>query len=222
MSTLSDKLAQALNALRFVQAVEHEQNGTAIQVLCRLKPHFGVQWSALAEAILRAAIRRVNTNEYWHTHIARVYMIRNEALVYGWTFMIAAVDPEKAVNTVCGIITKFTSAGNQPTPQPTAQPQQQTQAPPDPPSNYDDDDDPDAIREDDDYTDPEGPLPKGAVPEADEQGNPIVPRAHRVKRVQMAGLPKDFDRNVPDPEKRKGAWSIETRKGKPFRPPVRS
>ncbi len=217
MSALSEKLATTLNSLSFVQAVEHEQNGTAIQILCRVRPHFGVQWAALAELILRAAITRENTPVYWHTHIARVYMIRNGNLVYGWTFMIAATDLEKATTEVCQLVAKFTPVGRNTlqtpqTPQPT--PQQSM------PVTYSGEEE--EIREDEDYTDPEGPLPKGAVPEADERGNPIVPRSHRVKKVVMAGYAPGADRNVPDPKKRKGAWSIESRKGKAFRPPVRS
>lgn len=222
MSANSDKLAKALNQLSFVSAIEHEQQDSAVNVLCRLKPGYGEPWAAVANRVLREADRRQGTSDHWHTHIARVYMLRNNKLAYGWTFVIMSANADKAINTVVGILRQIaqeisvTAKSSQPTQNRTAiiEPQEEEE--------HEADDDPPALGEDDDYTDSEGPLPKGAIPEADEQGNPIVPRSARVRKIKMAGLPNNYDRNAPDAEKRKGSWHIETRRGKAFRPPVRN
>jgi len=212
MTALSLQLAEALNELPFVQALEHEQAGNALNVLCRVKPGSGVLWASLAEHILREASLREGKPEQWHTHIARLYMLREGKLVYGWVFVIQSADVVKTAPVVVDLILRFIKA---------IQIQEKASRSTQHRRDNDDYDQPEEIEEDNDYSEPETPMPKGYVPEADEKGNPIVPREHRVKTIQMAGLPKDFDRNAPDPEKRKGSWSIESRKGKPFRPPVR-
>lgn len=204
MSVLSQQLAQALNSLSFVQAIEDEQSGNGLNILCRLKPNSESLWATLAEAVLREGARRANRPEYWHAHIARVYMLRDERLVYGWVFVIQSNDIAKSMQVLLELISNFGKALSAP-----ARPQQ----------NDDDYDAPEAIVEDEDYSEPETPMPKGYVPEADERGNPIVPREHRVKSIQMAGLPKNYDRNAPDPETAKGGWTLEGKK-KGFRPPV--
>lgn len=229
MSANSDRLAKAISQLPFVVAIEHEQQQSAVNVLCRIKPGCGASWALTAERILREALKRQGTADYWHTHIARVYMIRDNKFVYGWTFVVMSDNPDKTVSIVSGILDKLSQEIATKAPQ--TSPQNATPrlrakptAPP-PPSDLDDDEsiefNKNEFKEDDDYTDAEEPLPKGAVPEADAQGNPIVPRSARVHKVRMAGLPKDYDRNAPDPDIRKGSWSIEGR-GRPFRPPVRN
>lgn len=219
MSANSDKLAKALNQLQFVSAVEHEQQDSAVNVLCRLKPGFGEPWAAVANRILREAARRQGTPDHWHTHIARVYMLRSDKLAYGWTFVVMSDNPDKTTNIVIGILRQISQEisaikNSQVTINKTAvsEPQEEEE--------YESDGA--AVGEDDDYTDPDGPLAKGAVPEADERGNPIVPRSARIRRIKMAGLPNNYDRNAPDAEKRKGSWHIETRKGRSFRPPVKN
>lgn len=209
MSANSDKLARALNSLGFVQAIEHEQAGTAVSILCRIKPGSGNRWAKMAEMLLRQGQARANTQDFWQAHIARTYMLRNDSLVYGWTFLISAQQLDRVTAIIIGLLAQ--GSGQVPIPQ---APSQRVSNP------HDDYDEAEEIKEDDDYTDG-APLPKGFVPEADAAGNPIVPRENRVKRQAMAGLAPDFDRNAPDPEKKKGSWHIETRGGKPFRPPVR-
>jgi len=219
MSANSDKLSNALSLLPFVTAVEHEQQESAVNVLCRIKPGCGALWAAVAEKVLREALKRQGTPDYWHTHIARVYMIRNNNLVYGWSFVVMSENPDKTVAIVSNILRQMINSSAQERPKNRSTNSTPVAAE----EEEEDDDEPRAeLGEDDDYTDPDGPLPKGAVPEADEQGNPIVPRSARVHKIRMAGLPKNYDRNAPDPEKRKGSWQIESRKGKPFRPPVRN
>lgn len=214
MSTISEKLAKALDQLPYVNTVEHEQQDAAVSVLCRIRPDCGTLWAYLAEKILREADKYIGTPEYWHTHIARMYMIRNNKFVYGWTFVVMSSNPDKAIDKVSYIIESHINKAPRKINSPSI---------PAEPDNEDDDEE-HRIRfgGDDDYTDAEGPLPKGAVPEADEAGNPIVPRSSRIHKIQMAGLPKNYDRNAPDPDLRKGSWNIESRKGRAFRPPVRN
>lgn len=216
MSVASANLALALNELPFVQTIENNQQGQSISILCRIRPGTGGLWAALAEHILREADKKTGQPDYWHTHIARVYMLRSKQFVYGWAFVIQATDVDKTVPMIIDLIVKFGNAIAQQIPraQPAPRPRHlQTQD--------DDFDPPEEINEDEDFSEPEGPLPQGAVPEADERGNPIVPREHRVKNQAMAGLSRNYDRNAPDPDKGKGSWHIESRKGKAFRPPVR-
>lgn len=221
MTDISARLAIALNELPFVQTVEHDQQGQAVNVLCRIKPGSGVLWATLAERVLRGASQREGQPDHWHTHIARTYMLRDNRLVFGWVFVIQSMNAALTTPIVADLINQFSNAITDA--EQSSQPAQQR-------SNghlyrgqsQDDDyDAPEEIQEDEDYSEPEAPLPRGYVPEADEKGNPIVPREHRVKKQAMAGLPKNFDRNAPDPEKAKGSWNIESRKGKAFRPPVR-
>lgn len=212
MTTLSANLAYALNELPFVQAIENEQQGQAISILCRIRAGAGAAWASLAERILREASKREGGPEYWHTHVARVYMIRDNRLVYGWVFVIQSANPEQVIPIVSELISQFATA--------TAPASNGRPTPRRAPAN-DDYDEPEEIQEDNDYAEPEGRLAPGQVPESDEKGNPIVPREHRVHKQPMAGLPKNYDRNAPDPEKAKGSWSIESLKGKQFRPPVR-
>ncbi len=218
MTAISAKLANALNELPFVQAIEDGQQDKSISILCRLKQGTGGLWAALAEKILREAQKREGTNNSWHTHIARVYMLRENKFVYGWAFVIHAANVDTTIPIVAELIRQFGNAlatnGKAPHPQNGHRS-----------ALGDDYDPPEEIHEDNDFSEPEAPLPKtlpkGYRPEADAAGNPIVPREHRVRQQAMAGLPANYDRNAPDPEKGKGSWQIEGRKGKPFRPPVR-
>lgn len=222
MTITSGKLALALNDLPFVQVVEDVQQDKAITVLCRIRPGSGGTWAALAERILREAQKREGTPEYWHTHIARSYMLRDGRMVYGWIFVVQALDLDKAIPLVAELIYQFSSVLMDPQRGQTTQPRKQQQnGQPRRPLPDNEDDDPPDLNEDDDFSEPETPMPKGYVPEADAMGNPIVPREHRIRQQAMAGLPSNYDRNAPDPDKGKGSWNIESRKGKPFRPPVR-
>lgn len=226
MSDLSEKLALALNEMPFVRVVEHDQQGKALNVLCRIRPKMGVLWAAFAEKILREAAAREGTEEAWHVWVARVYMIRNDSLVYGWSFVFSSTDLETSLPAVIEVIQQFSidaAEAIKPPVQPPpkkAEPKLRAVMPPSPVETADLDRGEPHPNDDDDYAD--GPaLPKGHHPESDERGNPIVPRGNRIHRIPMAGLPSNFDRNAPDPDKRKGSWHLETKKGKAFRPPVR-
>ena len=219
MTNISSQLAIALNELSFVQALESEQQGQAINVLCRVKPGSGVLWASLAERILRESNRQESEGSNWHTHIARVYMLRDNRLVYGWVFVIQSSNIGKTIPTVVALINQFNDAITRN--EQVSVPQNNNGHPYRPASTDDDYDPPEEIQEDEDYSEPEAPLPRGYVPEADERGNPVVPREHRVRKQPMAGLAPNHDRNAPDEDKRKGSWQIEGRKGQAFRPPVR-
>lgn len=215
MSASSNKLAQAINQLPFASAVEHEQQASAINVLCRIKPGNEAAWAAVAERVLREANKYQGTQDFWHTHIARLYMLRNNKLVYGWTFGVMSQKPENSIAIIVNILNAI-SGGQNPQPAPEEQTDEEEES-----DDGEGGEEGSGTDEDDDYTDAEGPLPRGAVPEADIRGNPIVPRSARIKKIEMAGLPKNFDRNAPTKRnKNKGSWGIGS--GRNFRPPVRT
>jgi hypothetical protein len=128
-------------------------------------------------------------------------MLKDDKLVFGWTFMIAAKRPDQALPVVIKILEQIADGSYVP------------------PEQVPDAADPGELQEDWDLQSPDQPPPRGAVPEADAKGNPIVPREARVEVQPMAGLPKNYDRGAPD-EKARGVWSIESRKGAAFRPPI--
>lgn len=221
MTDFDVQLAIALDELPFVGVAEHATQGQMVNLLCRVKPGSEPEWAALAEKILRESAKRGKAG--WYTHIARQYMLKDNIFVYGWTMIIQSPDLEPAIKAVIAIIHQLSAVVAQAEPPRQQQTVALSSAPSAPYRTASQDDDEDYDPEDDEggpLEEPDAPLPKGYVPEADVAGNPIVPRNHRVKKIKMAGLPANFDRNAPT-EEGKGTWSIESRKGKPFRPPVR-
>jgi hypothetical protein len=91
MSTSSERLAKALQALPYVQIIQHDQQGTAVNVMCRVRPANAEQWANLAHEVLLTAQQSSNT---WDAHISRSYVLKDGDLRYAWNFIIVGRTPE--------------------------------------------------------------------------------------------------------------------------------
>ncbi len=198
MSSISEKLARALQSLPFVQVIQHDQQGTAVNVMCRVNPDNMEEWADLAREIL---LRGRDSGGQWNAHIARTYVLKGDDLRYAWNFIIMGRSEEGAGSSINEDVLPVLRqrAAIKPVPaEDTYEEEAEEEAAP-----------------------PPTPRRRNATPpEADERGNPIVPEEYKVESIQMAGLPRNYERNMPDPEKGKGAWKVEGRSGN-FRPPVK-
>lgn len=192
----ADRLAQALSGLGYVEPITTEGGdfGT-IKVLCRVKTDRLVEWANVVESILKRAVALDGDDSQWDSHICRLYMLKNGALVYGWMIAITARYMDSALSHIIPTIKTHVLA-----PPGIVMPPDLAPAAP---------------------TAKEAPILR-AVPESDSKGNPIVPPTHRVDTIPMAGLDPQLDRNAPSEEtKGKGGYGMfdSARLGSPFKPP---
>jgi hypothetical protein len=183
-----DRLARAIESLSFAEPVETELDdyGT-VKVQCRVKGDQLSRWAKLVEDILRAG---ENTG-LWHSHICRLYMLRNDQLVYGWLVAITSPNLSVTMDELVPIVRKHASVPPAP----------RRPAPQQPPQNV-------------------VPI-RRPTPEADAKGNPIVPDEFKMddRDIPMAGLHPNTDRNAP--KDGRGSWTIfnSKRYGGTFKPP---
>lgn len=201
----AERLARALGSLRYVEPVSWEGTdfGT-IKVLCRVQPNCLNRWAKLVESVLRTAQSREKETDAWDSHICRLYMLKNNQLVYGWLVAITSPYMEDSLSVLIPTI-KAHAPQARPSTSYVAEPviTAQKEAP---------------------RKDPSAPRRVLSVPEADARGNPIVPDSHKVTTIPMAGLHPGHDRNAPsDRTEGKGAYGMfkSKRWGDAFKPPNR-
>jgi len=87
----SERLAHALQNMKFVDPVSWEgtEFGT-INVLCRVQSSSLSRWAKVVEAILKKAEELKGESSHWDSHICRLYMLKDERLVYAWLVAITS------------------------------------------------------------------------------------------------------------------------------------
>jgi hypothetical protein len=178
---LTDAFARSLTGLGFVEIISAEFDEMNVQFMCRVGKGAERKWARIVKSILVTC----EAADDYPPHICRLYFLKEGRLVYGWHINITSDDMLRTLQGLDSALQKFT-------PRPVdlvrtegmkklMKSERKFHHPPVPPP----------------FPGKKGvqlrQLLKGQVRlprrvlEADAKGNPIVPEAHKVSGMVMAG-----------------------------------